>query len=277
VLSGSERRYTPTDRVLAEDLARRTATAIDNALLYREAQQALSARDEFLSVAAHELKTPITSVRGFVELATRQFSKAGGPDLQRLERAIRAIDRESLKLSYLVSRLFDIARIEAGQLALERATTDVSNLVREAATSAQLTTTQHSIRVDAPETAPALVDSLRLEQVLTNLLSNAIKYSPHGGPIDVEVSTPRANLLRIVVRDHGVGIPIERRTRLFERFYQTRAGDRIAGLGLGLYISRQIVEAHGGHIEVESPPDVGTRVIVDLPVDGVGHGEDGGA
>jgi PAS domain S-box-containing protein len=277
VLSGADRRYTQTDRVLAEDLARRTAIAIDNARLYHEAQQALSARDEFLSVAAHELKTPITTVRGFVELATRQFAREGGPDPQRLERAVRAIDRESLKLSYLVSRLFDIARIEAGQLALELATTDVSRLVREVATSVQLTTTQHSIEVDAPETVSALVDPLRLEQVITNLLSNAIKYSPDGGPIDVEVSTPRVDLLRIAVRDRGLGIPSERRGRLFERFYQTRAGDRIAGLGLGLYISRQIVEAHGGQIEIESPPDVGTRVIVDLPINREGRSEDGGA
>lgn len=273
VLSGPNRRYTPADVVLAEDLARHAAAAIDNAQLYREAQDALAARDEFLSVAAHELKTPITSVRGFVELATRQLAREEGPDPLRLERAVRAVDRESRKLSQLVSQLFDVSRIQVGQFALARAMTDVARLVREAAASAQLTTSQHTIGIEAPHAVWALVDPLRLEQVITNLLSNAIKYSPQGGAIDVAVARPRADLLRIAVRDRGVGIASERRARLFERFYQTRAGDRIAGLGLGLYISRQIVEAHGGQIEVESPPDGGTRVIVDLPIDREGREE----
>jgi hypothetical protein len=111
----------------------------------------------------------------------------------------------------------------------------------------------------------AAVDPLRLEQVVANLLSNAIKYSPPGRPIDVEVATPTADTVSIAVQDRGIGIPAEHQRRLFERFYQARPGDRVAGLGLGLYISRQIVELHGGRIEVESPPDGGTRFIVSLP------------
>ena len=105
-------------------------------------------------------------------------------------------------------------------------------------------------------------------------MSNAIKYSPAGGPIDLEVAGPEAGEVVIAVRDRGVGIPSERRARLFERFYQARSGDRVAGMGLGLYISRQIVDLHGGHIGVEAPPDGGTRVVVALPVEPAGGGED---
>jgi signal transduction histidine kinase len=195
----------------------------------------------------------------------RQFARPGGPDVKRVERSLGALERESEKLSHLVVRLLDLSRIGSGQLALDRTPTDIASLVRELAANTQLTTSQHTIAVRAPASVQALVDPLRLEQVITNLLSNAIKYSPRGGPIDIEVATPDPGTVCIGVRDHGVGIPADRQQRLFERFYQTRTGDRIAGLGLGLYISRQIVTLHGGHIGVESPPDGGTRFTVCLP------------
>ena len=276
VLAESGRRFTPTELTLAEDLARRAAIAVDNARLYQEAQRALAARDEFLSVAAHELKTPITNVRGFTELALQQFTRAAGPDLPRVERSLRVLNRESQRLTHLVTQLLDISRIEAGKLELARAVSDVAALVREVAASAQLSTKQHTIMVQAPASVPALVDPLRLEQVVANLVSNAIKYSPQGGPIAVEVATPTAEMVRIAVRDWGVGITPERRPRLFERYYQTRAGDRVAGMGLGLYISRQIVEAHGGRIAAASPPDGGTRMLVDLPTGQAGREDDEG-
>ena len=117
----------------------------------------------------------------------------------------------------------------------------------------------------------AVVDPLRLEQVLTNLVDNAIKYSPRGGPIEVELSTPDPDTLHLAVRDHGVGIPPESRPRIFDRFYQVDPVlQHSSGMGLGLYISQQIVALHGGRIEVEAPPDGGTRVIVRLPVDSSG-------
>jgi signal transduction histidine kinase len=119
--------------------------------------------------------------------------------------------------------------------------------------------------VRAPATLPALVDSLRLEQVVTNLLDNAIKFSPAGGQIDVELSEPAPGMGRLAVTDHGIGIPPERRQHIFERFYQAHDGDHVAGLGLGLYISRQIVELHGGAIEPEFPPEGGCRFTIDLP------------
>jgi PAS domain S-box-containing protein len=265
---------TAVNRELADEIARRTQLEADQLRLLAEeqaaraeAQAALAAREEFLSVAAHELKTPITSVRGFTELALKQFARADGPDPQRVERALLTLDRESQKLSHLISQLLDVSRVDAGQLALQREPTDLARLVREAAASAQLTTDRHTLDVRAPEELVARVDPLRLEQVIGNLLSNAIKYSPRGGPIDIELLMPRPDSVVIAVRDRGIGIPIDQQARLFERFYQARSGDRVAGMGLGLYISRQIVTLHGGHIDIESPPEGGTRFIVTLPFD----------
>ena len=119
--------------------------------------------------------------------------------------------------------------------------------------------------VHAHASVKTLVDPLRLEQVLMNLIDNAIRYSPEGGSIEIEVAQPAPDRVRLAVRDHGIGIPPEKRAHIFDRFYQAHAGTHLVGLGLGLYISRQIVELHGGRIEAEFPPDGGTRFVVSLP------------
>ena len=265
VAAESKRRYDAGDLAIAEDLARRAALAADNARLYREAQEAIRARDEFLSVAAHELKTPMTSLRGYAQLLLRRFRRQGAFDPDLFQGALRTIDEQSDKLTRLVGQLLDISRIEAGRLTLERRVIDLAALAQGVVGTTRTTTGRRAIHLHAPATAPALVDSLRLEQVLTNLLGNAVKYSPDDSPIEVEVSLPEPDRVRLSVRDRGLGIPVEHRPRIFDRFYQAHAGGAYAGLGLGLYISRQIVELHGGSIEAEFPPDGGTRLIVSLP------------
>jgi PAS domain S-box-containing protein len=266
VATHSARHYGATDQALADDLARRAAVAVENARLYREAQAALAAREEFLSVAAHELKTPVTVIMGYTQLALKQFRTSANPNRERLQAVFSALDREVSRLSQLVTQLLDVSRVQAGQLALERAVTDIGRLVSDVVASAQVGTSKHVISVRAPSDLLALVDPLRMEQVLVNLLSNAIKYSPAGGPIDVDVWTPDAQTFSMAVRDRGMGIPEEKRKRLFERFYRVHAGDFIAGMGLGLYICRQIVELHEGRIDVESPPDGGTCFVVTIPI-----------
>ena len=216
-------------------------------------------------MAAHELKTPITTILTLTGLALKQIVGPTGPNPERLRSVLRALDRQATKFGGLVSQLLDVSRVEAGQLVLARETTDLTRLVEEVAARTRLQTSQHTVAVHAPSSVPALVDSLRVEQVLTNLLSNAIKYSPAGGPIDVEVWTPDPETVSIAVRDRGIGIPVEHRQRLFDRFYRIRPADRVAGMGLGLFISRRIVEAHGGIIDVEFPPDGGTRFLFSLP------------
>ncbi|MBI2940541.1 MAG: HAMP domain-containing histidine kinase, partial [Chloroflexi bacterium] len=261
--SGS--RYGTDGRSLADDVARRCALAIDNARLYREAQEAIQARDEFLSVAAHELKTPVTSLRGFAQLMIRQLHRNGTVDMPRIARALQVIDQQSIKLSHLVSQLLDASRIEAGRLVLERREANLARLVEDLATTVQANTSRHSLVVRAPGEVMALVDPLRLEQVLTNLLDNAIKYSPEGGPIEIAVSQPAADTVELAVQDRGIGIPSEKRPLIFDRFYQAHGDGHFGGMGLGLYISRQIVQLHGGTLRAEFPTEGGTRFVVTLP------------
>jgi signal transduction histidine kinase len=140
-------------------------------------------------------------------------------------------------------------------------------LVREAVAAVQATAADHDVRVIAPARLPATVDPLRIEQVVVNLLGNAVKYSPAGGRIEVELAAPREGVARVAVRDHGNGVPPAVRGRLFERFVRGHDDEHRSGMGLGLYVSRQIVELHGGTIRHESPPDGGSRFVVELPRD----------
>ena len=139
-------------------------------------------------------------------------------------------------------------------------------LVEGVVDTMQASTTQHRLIVRTPATLQALVDPLRLEQVLTNLVDNAIKFSPRDGQIDVDLSVNSIGMVRLTVTDRGPGIPPEGRQRIFDRFYQARSGDLASGMGLGLYICRQIVELHGGSINAEFPAEGGTRFVVILPI-----------
>jgi signal transduction histidine kinase len=269
-LVASEREpFDTRDLSLAQDLARRCALAIESASLYGDAREAVSIRDEFLSVAAHELKTPMTSLRGYAQLLGREFEKGSPPNPERARRAALTIQVQADKLARLVGQLLDVSRIQAGKLAIERRQTDISQLVREVLDAARQQFHGHSIVARLPEELQMRMDPLRIEQVVTNLIDNAIKYSPEGGQIDVELGEDAARgLVIFAVRDRGVGVSPEHRAHIFDRFYQAHAGGALtsmAGMGLGLYISRQIVELHGGAIEAEFPDDGGTRFVVSLP------------
>lgn len=259
------RRFGSGDLRLAEDLAHRCGMAVDNARLYRQAQDAITARDEFLSVASHELRTPMTSLRGFTQLTIKQLAKEESPDLERVRQALNVIDQQSARLSSLISQLLDVSRLEAGRLALDRRAVDLVEVVSQARDAAQSVSTQHSLLVRSPASVTVLGDGIRLGQVVSNLLDNAIKYSPYGGEVEVDLSQPSGELARLAVRDHGVGVPPEHREHIFDRFYQANTLGGFGGLGLGLYISREIVQLHGGGIDVEYPEDGGTRFVVTLP------------
>jgi len=264
------------------------ATDITERERAEEAERAVRARDEFLSVAAHELKTPLTSLRGFTQLLLRTLDNAAAPrpsdgaiadaatrlaaDPARTQRALRNIETQTDKLNRLIGQLLDVSRLEGDRLELDREDADIARIVADVVTAARAQTSAHTLVVTAPPTVPARVDPLRLEQVLTNLLGNAIKYSPDGGRIDVTVEpAPGGDVARVMVRDRGIGIPEEHRAHIFDRFYQAHASSHRSGLGLGLYISRRIVEHHGGRLEAAFPPDGGTLFIVHLPLDAVGE------
>jgi signal transduction histidine kinase/DNA-binding response OmpR family regulator len=267
IMSESGRVYDHEDLMLAEDLARRVSLTIENAWLYREAQRALDLRDEFLSVAAHELRTPITSLQGFAQLLMRQIDKQSGIDPGYLRKVIARLDQQSQKLAYLSAQLLDVSRVQAGQLKLDIQDVNVVDLIDNLVSSIQVTTNQHAIKLYSPaDDIRVCVDPIRLEQVLTNLIGNAIKYSPDGGLIDVGINLPTPEFVSLSVKDCGIGIPAEHRHEIFAPFYQAHEGNPYGGMGLGLYISRQIVELHSGTIEAQFPLEGGTCIVVKLPI-----------
>jgi K+-sensing histidine kinase KdpD len=256
---------------LLQLVADRIALAIDHAHLYEaerrahaEAASAVQARDGFLSVAAHELKTPLTSLRGFAQLLLYVIKGESRIDAPAVRRALQHIDQQSIKLEGLVTHLLDLSRIEAGKLALDRQATDVTELVKAMAAAAQAETRLHMLVVDAPGPIVANIDPLRVEQVLVNIVNNAIKYSPDGGPIEITVR-PCIDAVQVTVRDHGLGIAPEHQAHIFDRFYQAHAHSHHSGMGLGLHISRQIVDLHGGSITAAFPTDGGSAFVITLP------------
>jgi signal transduction histidine kinase len=263
----SLRRYTQADVRLAEDLARRAAASLDNGRLYMEAQDAVRARDTFLSVASHELNTPLTSLTLNVQALRRDLEvrSASVPPSEALSSKVLAVQRQLSRLSSLVRELLDVSRITAGRLRLEREELDLAALAREMVPrfSEDLARAGCELRLDAPVPATGHWDRLRLEQVLQNLLSNAIKYG-RGKPIEVRVGAD-AERAWLAVRDEGMGIPPEGQSRLFQRFERLASERHYGGLGLGLWIVKQIVDALEGRILVESTPGLGSTFTVELP------------
>ncbi|HET7769837.1 MAG TPA: HAMP domain-containing sensor histidine kinase [Chloroflexota bacterium] len=236
------------------------------------ADRALEVRDEFISIAAHELKNPLAGLLGYTQLLLRDARRDRLPAPAELRDSMETIGQQARKLERMIGLLLDSKRAETGKLTLDRRATDVVEVVNEVVRAARVGAEEVPFVVRGPRSAVAEVDALRLEQVLANLVDNALKYGREDQPIEIDVGLERergvdgdARRLRIAVRDHGVGIAEEHRERVFDRLYQAHGDGHLAGLGLGLYVCRCIVEAHGGWIGVECPPDGGTRFVIELP------------
>ena len=230
------------------------------------AEAATRARDDVLSVAAHELKTPVTGLRAIAQLLVRRIQKREITEYPWLTDGLVTIDQQSDRLTRLIGQLLDVSRLDKDDQKVVREETDLGALASRLVASFRARSTKHRLVLTTDEQVNAEVDATGIEQVISNLLDNAIKYSPDGGAIEMEARLADERYARLAVRDHGIGIPPEKRDEIFERFFRAHSDDHRSGLGLGLYISRQIVELHGGKIAVEFPPDGGTRFEVLLPV-----------
>ena len=235
-----------------------------------EAEAAVRARDVFLGIAAHELKTPVTSMRGYAQLILRRLNRDQAIEPQRLRQAMETIDRQAEKLGRLMTQLLDVSRMDAGRFTLDLQSTDLTELVADAIEDLRVRGDGRTLRLTLPDGSLTLtVDPLRIEQVLVNLVDNALKFSPKGSAIDVRLSTGESGAggARIEVADQGPGVPDADRPRLFERFFQAHGEGFQGGMGIGLYLSKEIVERHGGRVEAHFPVEGGSRFVIVLPPD----------
>jgi signal transduction histidine kinase len=238
---------------------------VANACGYEALQEELQQVNEALAVAAHELRTPTAALRGIAQLLLRQAQRGHGVESEEVQVGLSRIDRQAVRLAGMVERLMDAACVDTGKFTVFRAEADLRELVMNAVDLARAGHPERSVTVDAPRAVQARLDSLRIEQVLSNLIDNAFKFSPKDQPVEITLRPPHAGNAVIAVRDHGVGVPVERRDQIFDRFVQAHRDQAPAGLGLGLYLSQRIVDQHGGRLTAEYPTDGGARFVVELP------------
>ncbi len=263
--SGVPGRYSRADLELAKEVAHRAAIAIDNARLHRETQRAVRLRDEFLLVASHELRTPLTPLTLSLKTLQRWERSSQATLPAAISESVELAVRQGSRLNSLVSELLDVSRIESGRLKLDLSEVELGAIVHAAAgrLEPELARARSplSIRCDGP--VVGRWDASRLDQVIAHLLANAIKFGA-GKPIEVHLGQAGGRAL-LSVTDHGMGIDPAHQARIFERFERAVSVRNYGGLGLGLYMGRRIVEAHGGSIRVESQPGSGATFTVELP------------
>jgi PAS domain S-box-containing protein len=249
---------------IARDISEQRKSEVERERLYREAQEATRVREDFLSMAGHELRTPLTTLQfQFHSLKRRIASGQAAKAAELVDRAVAQLFR----LTRLTEELLDVTRITSGRLDLDLEETDLSEVAREAAERFRDAAARAGceIRIAAPPGVRGTWDRSRLDQVVTNLVSNAVKFGK-GKPIEVCVE-PDTSWARFTVRDEGIGISPEDQAKIFERFERAVSRRSYGGMGLGLWIARQIVDAHGGKIAVSSEPGKGSMFRVELPID----------
>ncbi len=265
-------------------IANAAAGAVQNAYLFEQAEQQRrlleqldQEREEFISIIAHELKNPLASIKGYAGLLQRRAKK--DPAGQSALKGLDVIEQQANRMSMLLDQLRDVSQIGADRFTIEPAPLDLAVLTQRIVADMQATTTDHVVQlVVRDEPLMTLGDEFRMAQVLGNLIGNAIKYSPDGGQIDVVVERNDDPPFRphdadalewatVTVRDQGIGIPVEGQQRLFERFFRApNAKGKVSGMGLGLYITREIVARHGGYLWLESEENQGSLFGVALPL-----------
>ncbi len=258
ISTGFNRRYGPVDLTAAIELASRLALAFDNALLYRESQRAIRSREEVLAIVSHDLRNALGTI--LLQAQRLAAGRTATPD------AARSIDRSAQRMNRLIADLLDAASVDAGGLPIRKEIHAVAELGREAVAQFRGAAEEHGLTVIESfpvEALRVICDRDRVLQVLSNLLENAIKFTPRLGTIVVRAERAR-NEVRFEVQDTGSGIPSTDLPHIFDRFWKERT--RRGGTGLGLFIAKGIVEAHGGRIWVESEVGVGSLFFFTLPL-----------
>lgn len=250
----------------AEELAESNQALAQSNTRLHEAHQL---KDQFLSMASHELRTPVAGIQGHIQLLLRRIEKRGAhlPEGLPMRDALTTVEQQTKRLTDLVNDLFDLNSLRSGKVPLDLSPCDVNAICADVVREQQLLSQRPMTLLHAVVSPPILADVARLHQVLTNLISNAVKYSPPGSEIIVRVASDQQEAC-ISVQDHGKGIPAQHLQSLFEPFYRTpdARSSPISGTGLGLSICRDIVTRHGGRIWCESEPESGSTFVVALPL-----------
>jgi len=240
--------------------------AVINVRDISELREVENLRETFLSMLGHELQTPLSIIKGYTSTLARSDANW---DIETLRKSLQVIEAESDRLSGIMNKLLLASRIAAGTPVLAREQLQLSSLVEKVVRRLQAVTAVHSFRVEfEPDLPPVYADPALMEEVLTNLIENAVKYSPEGGRITI-TGRNAGEEIRVAVADEGIGIPREDVEHIFERFRRTDRSvvKKVKGIGLGLYICKSIIEAHGGRIEVESRADKGSQFTFTLPLE----------
>jgi signal transduction histidine kinase len=241
-----------------------------------ELEQLDKLKTQFLSMASHELRTPLTAVSGFMQIARRRMSRLAGAndvpgpwreEAKKADETLEMANRQSKKLARLIDELLDVSRLQQGRVEMRLAEIELADVVRDVAERMRIVGKGHDIETKVDGVAPIVGDRDRIEQVFENLVGNAIKYSPEGSRIDLSLHVNGANAI-VSVRDEGIGISPAEVEKIFGLFYRSPdpRADHVGGLGLGLYISREIVSRHHGKLWAERNPDTGTTFHVSLPL-----------
>lgn len=249
---------------LAVDSSRQLAVSVDDACQYQMLTEQYRRIEDLLDVAAHELRTPVSTISCYAQLVLRQMQATHPPDDRALESAFTLIERQSHRLGDLITCLLDRAQLRADKVHLHCERADLRQLVTDVVRLVQAADLNHSVSVYAPDSVHAVVDVVRMQQVLLNLLDNACKFSPPDSGVQLTVTMRTPGITRVTVRDHGPGVPPDERERIFEPYFQVNSGVGNTGLGLGLHVSRKIVELHGGRLLAEFPPDGGSQFTIEL-------------
>lgn len=266
ITTETRRYYNQADLLMAEELATRASVAIENAKLYKGSQEAITMRDDFISVASHELKTPVTSVKMFTQVLKKHSEQIGD---KKAVSHLSKMDQQINKLTELIYDLLNVSKIQAGRMTFKEELFNFDNAVKEVVDILQQSEENHKLIIKGKTGKKVRGDQERIGQVINNLISNAIKYSPKADKVYIYLKSNSKNVT-VAVKDFGIGMSEEHLERIFERFYRVYdTNDKtFPGLGIGLYISSEIVKRHGGKLWVESGVGKGSTFYFSIPING---------